>query len=172
MFHGYNLDLGGKEPSASEVLAEIDKQISSGFTPKEIVFCGYGEPTMALPVLLETAKQLKAKYSYPLRLNTLGLGSLVWGRDITKELAPYIDKINISLNATDNETWLKIVRPLPQYSENSFEAMQDFVRQAAKNIKEVAVSVVSNQGIDGKKAKMLAEKLGAEFFIREYFDEE
>ena len=172
IFHGYNLDLGGKEPSAKEVLAEIDKQISSGFTPKEIVFCGYGEPTMALPVLLETAKQLKAKYSYPLRLNTLGLGSLVWGRDITKELAPYIDKINISLNATDNETWLKIVRPLPQYSENSFEAMQDFVRQAAKNIKEVAVSVVSNQGIDGKKAKMLAEKLGAEFFIREYFDEE
>ena len=172
MFHGYNLDLGGKEPSASEVLAEIDKQISSGFTPKEIVFCGYGEPTMALPVLLETAKQLKAIYSYPLRLNTLGLGSLVWGRDITKELAPYIDKINISLNATDNETWLKIVRPLPQYSENSFEAMQDFVRQAAKNIKEVAVSVVSNQGIDGEKAKMLAEKLGDEIFIREYFDEE
>ena len=172
IFHGYNLDLGGKEPSAKEVLAEIDKQISSGFTPKEIVFCGYGEPTMALPVLLETAKQLKAIYSYPLRLNTLGLGSLVWGRDITKELAPYIDKINISLNATDNETWLKIVRPLPQYSENSFEAMQDFVRQAAKNIKEVAVSVVSNQGIDGEKAKMLAEKLGAEFFIREYFDEE
>ena len=172
IFHGYNLDLGGKEPSAKEVLAEIDKQISSGFTPKEIVFCGYGEPTMALPVLLETAKQLKAIYSYPLRLNTLGLGSLVWGRDITKELAPYIDKINISLNATDNETWLKIVRPLPQYSENSFEAMQDFVRQAAKNIKEVAVSIVSNQGIDGEKAKMLAEKLGAEFFIREYFDEE
>ena len=61
---------------------------------------------------------------------------------------------------------------MPQYSENSFEAMQDFVRQAAKNIKEVAVSVVSNQGIDGEKAKMLAEKLGAEFFIREYFDEE
>lgn len=172
MFNGYNLDLGGKEPSASEVLAEIDKQISAGFTPKEIIFCGYGEPTMALPVLLEAAKQIKAKYPYTLRLNTLGLGSLVWGRDITKELAPYIDKINISLNATDNETWLKIVRPAPKYAEKSFEAMQDFVRQAAKNIKEVAVSIVSNQGIDENKARELAHKLGAKFFVREYFDAE
>ena len=171
MFNGYNLDLGGKEPTASEVLDEIDKQISAGFTPREIIFCGYGEPTMALPVLLEVAKNLKSKYKYPLRLNTLGLGSLVWGRDITKELAPYIDKVNISLNATDNETWLKIVRPAPKYAEKSFEAMQDFVRQAAKNIKEVAVSVVSNQGIDTEKAKALAQSLGAKFFVREYFDE-
>ena len=172
MFHGYNLDLGDKEPSAQDVLTEIDKQINAGFTPKEIIFCGYGEPTMALPVLLEVAKQLKAKYPYALRLNTLGLGSLVWGRDITKELAPYIDKINISLNATDNETWLKIVRPAPQYAEQSFSAMQDFVRNAAKNIKEVAVSVVSNQGIDTQKAQALAQKLGAKFFVREYFNEE
>ena len=172
MFYGYNLDLGSKEPTAKEVLAEIDKQISAGFTPKEIIFCGYGEPTMALPVLLEAAKQIKAKYPYSLRLNTLGLGSLVWGRDITKDLAPYIDKINISLNATDNETWLKIVRPAPKYAEKSFEAMQNFVRQAAKNIKEVAVSVVSNQGIDTEKAKNLAESLGAKFFVREYFDAE
>ena len=172
MFHNYNLDLEGKEPSASEVLAEIDKQINSGFTPKEIIFCGYGEPTMALPVLLETAKGLKAKYSFLLRLNTLGLGSLVWGRDITKEIAPYIDKVNVSLNAADKETWLKIVRPLPQYAEKSFDAMQDFVRCAVQNIKEVAVSVVSNQGVDIKKAQALAQKLGAEFFVREYFDEE
>lgn len=172
MFHNYNLDLGGKEPSAQDVLAEIDKQISAGFTPKEIVFCGYGEPTMALPVLLETAKNLKAKYQYPIRVNTLGLGSLVWGRDITKELAPYIDKISISLNATDNETWLRIVRPAPKYAEKSFAAMQDFVRNAAKNIKEVAVSIVSNQGINTQKAKEMAESLGAKFFVREYFDEE
>ena len=171
MFHNYNLDLGGEEPTANKVLTEIDKQISAGFTPKEIVFCGYGEPTMALPVLLEVAKNLKVKYSYPLRLNTLGLGSLVWGRDITKELALYIDRINVSLNAIDGETWLKIVRPAPQYAEKSFEAMQDFVRQAVKNIKEVAVSVVSNQGIDENKAKELAYKLGANFFVREYFDE-
>ena len=170
MFKGYNLDLRGKEPAAEEVLIEIDKQISAGFKPKEIIFCGYGEPTMALPVLLEVAKNLKAKYSYPLRLNTLGLGSLVWGRDITKELAPYIDKVNVSLNATDEETWLKIVRPAPKYAGKSFKAMQDFVRSATKNIKEVAVSVVSNQGIDAKKAKELADSLGAKFFVREYFD--
>ena len=119
---------------------------------------------MALPVLLEAAKLIKAKYTYPLRLNTLGLGSLVWGRDITIELAPYIDKINISLNATNEETWLKIVRPAPEYAAKSFEAMQDFISKAAKNIKEVAVSVVSNQGIDEEKAKALAHKLGAKFF--------
>ena len=172
IFYGYDLDLKGKEPSAAQVLAEIDKQIAAGFTPKEIVFCGYGEPTMALPVLLEAAEKLKAKYPYPLRLNTLGLGSLVWGRDITKELAPYIDKVNVSLNATDNGTWLKIVRPAPKYAEKSFEAMQDFVRNAAKNIKEVAVSVVSNQGINIQKAEELAKKLGAKFFVREYFDGE
>ena len=41
-------------------MAEID---SFDFTPyKEVVFCGYGEPTQALDNLIESAKYLKEKY--------------------------------------------------------------------------------------------------------------
>ena len=170
-FNGLNLDLEGKEPSSAEVIIEIENYLQQGYIPTEIVFCGYGEPTMALPVLLETAKILTQKYKFPLRLNTLGLGSLVWGRDITSDLALYFDRVNISLNSADETTWLKLVRPQKQYAEKGFLAMQDFIKNCAKKIKNTCVSIVSNQGVDVEKAKALAQTLGAKLFVREYFDE-
>ena len=39
----------------------------------EIVYCGYGEPTEKLDVLLDSAKALKEKYGKPIRINTNGL---------------------------------------------------------------------------------------------------
>ena len=45
-----------KEPSAQEVLAAVpDKNYD------EVVFCGFGEPTFRLGVLLEVGKTLRAR---------------------------------------------------------------------------------------------------------------
>ena len=41
---------------------------------KEVVFCGFGEPTEALDVLKQSAKLIKEKYNMPIRINTNGLG--------------------------------------------------------------------------------------------------
>ena len=63
-----------RDPTAQEVKAEFEKWDLSEFT--EIVFCGFGEPTCALPVLLDVASWLKTRTNLPIRVNTNGQGSL------------------------------------------------------------------------------------------------
>ena len=169
-FEGYNLNLAGKEPSPKQVLEEIYKLL--GEKPaEEIVFCGYGEPTMRLDALLEIAGELRQKISAKIRLNTVGLGNIVHGRDITGELAKVLDRINISINSPDEDEWLRIVRPAPKYAQKGYQSMLDFIRRAAQKMPEVTVSIVDKQGIDARRTKELAESLGAKFYVREFIDE-
>ena len=88
-----------REPTAQEVEDEFRKWDMSQF--EEIVFCGFGEPTCALPVLLEVARWLKTWCSLPIRINTNGQGSLIAGHDISGELKDCIDVVSISLNDPD-----------------------------------------------------------------------
>ena len=173
VFNGYNLNLEGKEPCAEDVLKEICRQTQEA-PVGEIVFCGYGEPTMRLETLLQIASTLKekmAKGEYPktpLRLNTLGLGNLVYGRDITGDLAKVLDSVSISIKSPEQEQWLKIVRPLPQYRENGYKSVLEFIKLLAQKMDNVVVSIVDKQGIDAAKTKALAESLGAKFRLREF----
>lgn len=176
-FHQYNLNLCGKEPSASEVLAELYQGIKEA-PVEEVVFCGYGEPTMRLDVLLETARTLKEKMAkgdlpkFAIRLNTLGLGNLVYGRDITGDLASVLDKINVSINSPYKEEWNAIVRPKKEYVDKGYESVLDFIKLSAQKMDDVVVSIVDKQGIDAEKTKEIAEALGAKFYLREYIDEQ
>lgn len=173
VFNGYNLNLEGKEPCAQDVLKEIYRQTKQA-PVGEIVFCGYGEPTMRLETLLQIASTLKkqmaeGKYPQtPLRLNTLGLGNLVYGRDITSDLAAVLDSVSISINSPEEEQWLKIVRPLPRYREKGYKSVLEFVKLLAQKMDNVVVSIVDKQGIDAGKTKALAESLGAKFRLREF----
>ena len=74
-----------REPSAQEVIKALEEADLSG--RDEIVFCGFGEPTCALPVLLESAAWVRNHTSLPVRINTNGQGSLIAGRDIAGDLA-------------------------------------------------------------------------------------
>lgn len=169
-FDKYDLNLCGQEPSCDEVVSALQKEMAQE-PVKEIVFCGYGEPTMRLKVLLEIAEKIKQLYpSVKLRLNTVGLGSLVNGRDISGELAKNIDEISISLNSPDSQEWLKIVRPKPEYAAQGYQAMLDFIRACAPKINTI-VSIVDKQNIDVEKTKKLAQSLGAKLRIREFIDE-
>lgn len=169
-FDKYDLNLCGQEPSCDEVVSALQKEMAQE-PVKEIVFCGYGEPTMRLKVLLETAEKIKQLYpAVKLRLNTVGLGSLVNGRDISGELAKNIDEISISLNSPDSQEWLKIVRPKPEYAAQGYQAMLDFIRACAPKINTI-VSIVDKQNIDVEKTKKLAQSLGAKLRIREFIDE-
>ncbi|MCX5669835.1 MAG: YchF/TatD family DNA exonuclease [Planctomycetota bacterium] len=66
---GHNLRLAA-EPSAAEILAALDQ----GGAPQyeEIVFCGFGEPTLRLEVIKEVARAVKARWGLRTRLNTNG----------------------------------------------------------------------------------------------------
>ena len=87
------------EPSFEEVAAEFEKFDMSRY--HEIVFCGFGEPTEALDILLQTARFIKEHWQKPIRINTNGLGNLIHGRDITPSFEGLIDTLSISLNTPD-----------------------------------------------------------------------
>jgi len=159
---GHNLRLE-KEPSAKEVI-EAMGEISPY---REVVFCGFGEPTMRLDVLLEVAKHIRAK-GQRVRLDTNGQGSLHHGRSIVPDLAEAVDAVSVSLNASTPEEYAKLCRP--EAGEAAFKAAVDFVKEAADRIPEVTTTAVEVPGIDMKTVKRLAKELKVKFHTRA-FDE-
>jgi len=162
-FRGLSLRLTEtQEPSVEAVVAAAGEVSRWG----EIVFCGYGEPTMRLAELVEAAGILKKKGAR-IRLNTNGHGSLFNGRDIVPELAPVIDQVSISLDAHDEATYLKMVRP--EAGPPAWKAVQDFIKSCVGKIPVVVATVVGVPGVDIEKAGKIAEGLGAKFAVRPYF---
>ena len=176
-FDGHNLDLGGQEPTAEEVLAALDKELKTA-PVQEVVFCGYGECTMRLKELLQIGRALKAgqasgKYpAFKIRLNTNGLGNLINKRNIAPELRTALDMVNVSLNAENEQLWRQLVRPAAGY-EKGFQAVLDFIGACAEeHFDRVTVSCVENTGADPKAVQQLAARYGATFYERDYLDEE
>ena len=72
------------EPSQEEIFAALEQRDLSQY--REVVFCGFGEPTERLDVLLETARYLKQHGVRCIRLNTNGLSDLIHGRNTAPEI--------------------------------------------------------------------------------------
>lgn len=126
-----------KDPSLEEIYAAIDAFDFSGY--REVVYCGYGEPTCALDNLLESARYIKEKTGLSIRVNSNGLGNLYHGRDIVPELSEVTDSISISLNAPNAGEYQKVTRPA---FENAYEAMLDFAKECGKMIAHTQLSIV------------------------------
>ncbi|MBN3033398.1 MAG: radical SAM protein [Candidatus Saganbacteria bacterium] len=159
-----------KEPAAEELLAaggDISKY-------KQIVFCGYGEPTIRLDIIKAVAAELKSKIKNKksktmVRLDTNGHGNLFWGRNILPELKGLIDSVSVSLNAADAATYDKLCHSA--YGPAAYPAVIDFIKEAKKHIPEVEASIVDLPAVDKKKARALAAGLGVKFRIRPYYEE-
>lgn len=164
-FGGVNNELFlEQEPTADEVLKAIDEFDIKNYT--EIVFCGYGEPTEALDVLVEVIKKMKDKIK--IRINTNGQGNLINGRDITPELC--VDAISISLNAKNAEEYDEICHSI--YGADAFYAILDFAKRASLHVPEVIMSVVDCIGEENIKAcQIIAEQHGAKLRVREEIKE-
>ena len=174
-FHGNNLNLAAGEPTSREVIAALEQELPKA-PFKQVVFCGYGEPTIRLDELLLVAHTLKgwrAQAKYPpfkIRLNTNGLGNLINHKNIVPSLAGVLDEINVSLNAGDEKTWRKIVRPVPGY-ENGYEDVCEFIRLCVEaGISRVVASCVDTTVPDPKAVEKVACSLGAEFYLRSFLD--
>jgi len=168
-FDKYNLNLRGKEPSAREVLDALYAEMKKA-PAEQIVFCGYGEPAMRLPVMLEICDDLKKnKYPGVIRLNTVGLGNMIWKKNIVPQLKGRIDQIYISLNSHDPAQWAALVRPAAGY-EKGYESVVRFIKDCVGNFDKVVVSTVGGAGVDAAAMKKFVENLGAEFYIREFLD--
>lgn len=153
-----------REPTAREVIEEFSKWDLSQFT--EIVFCGFGEPTCALPVLLEVAKWLKTQTKLPIRVNTNGQGSLVAGQDIAAELAACVDTVSISLNHPDPESYQKLVRS--QFGDRAFPGMIEFAKRCVEEGLHVVMTTVDTtiSHEEENQCREICQEIGADYRIR------
>lgn len=159
---GHNLLLD-HAPSAEEIMAGIEAESERRPKYKEIVFCGFGEPTLRLDVMLQVGRALKAK-GIKTRLNTNGQGSLINGRDIVKDIAGAIDEVSISLNATDADAYGRLCRP--DEGTKAWQAMMDFAGRCVEEGIDTVMTVVGVQGLDIARAQSIAESKGARFKVR------
>lgn len=158
---GHNLRLA-RDPSVEEMIEAIGDPTRYD----EIVFCGYGEPTLRLEEVKAVARAVKAKGGET-RLNTNGHGSRIAGRDITPELAGLIDHVSVSLNTADKETYDAICNPT---FPDAWESTVDFIRRVKNHAPDVTATVVAIPGkVDVEAARKFAEDdLGVRFRIREF----
>lgn len=163
---GFNLKLE-KEPSIEEVINELRKVVNLKDW-NEIVFCGFGEPLERLDCVLEVSKWIKQHYgkAVRIRIDTNGHGYLLNPKqEVIKELKEAgVDKISVSLNAQDKETYEQICKPT---FENAFQNVLDFIMKA-KEFLDVEITAVTVSEADISKIRELAEKMGVKFRVRQH----
>lgn len=156
------------EPSREEALADILRWDLSQYA--ELVFCGYGEPTYRIDDILWICDELRKKdIQLPsIRLNTNGHGSMIHGRNIAPDLAGRLDRVSISLNASNAKDYCAQTRP--KDGAPAFDAMLDFAKQASKHVPDVVLTIV-----DFEKSKQeleachtLANEIGVPLRVRTY----
>ena len=160
-----------REPTREEALDSFLGRDVCAY--REIVFCGYGEPTYRLDVILWLVDELKARFGEklpPIRINTNGHASLINGRDVCPELEGRIDVLSISLNAIDAPSYVALCHPIQ--GEAAYHAMLDFAREAKAYVPGVVMTIVdkdkTREEIDA--CYRIAEELGVTLRVRSFID--
>ena len=161
---GYNLELK-REPTAQEIWESIDDPTKYD----EVVFCGYGEPTLRLDAVKEVAQKIKSAGGKT-RINTNGHGNVINKRNILPELKGLIDAVSISLNADTSEAYDEIVKPLPSFRNGIYDEVKIFIEEAKKYIPEVQATIVTHQdGVDDTQCKdMTNNEFGVKYRARRH----
>ena len=140
---------------------------------REIVFCGYGEPTYRLDDILWLVDQLKERFGRrlpPVRINTNGHANLILGRDVVPEMKGRIDTLSISLNAVTAAEYTALCHPAQ--GEAAYQAMLDFAREATRYVPHVVLTIVdkdkSSEEIE--TCRQIAAELGVKLRIRSFID--
>ena len=162
---GYNLGMERDEEPSADVYI---KEIGDPKNYKEIVFCGYGEPTIRWDIVKAIAKYVKDNGGKT-RLNTNGHGNVINKKNITPDMKGLIDVVSISLNTFDPNQYSELVGLDTSY----FLEMIDFAKKSKPFVEKVVMSIVSIDEVDIERArKITEEEIGAEFRVREFFTSE
>ena len=165
---------GDDEPDLDLLMKAVYSQ-GSFEDIREFIWCGYGEPTFRLGLIVEAAPRLRSRGA-TVRINTNGHACLIHGRDVMPELAAAVDEVSVSLNAPDCRKYLEVCRPDPRFfaaagtevppPETAWDAMLDFLSRAPAYFKKVQASVVGYaltvQEIEA--CRLLAHSLGIRRF--------
>ncbi len=164
-YYGNYLWLRHGDPTAEKVIAAANG-LGDLSRFKEVVFCGFGEPTYKVEEMLALCDYFHGK-GMKTRLNTNGQGNLINKRDIVPDLKDKIDFVNISLNASCVEKYQPICRS--QFGEAGFAGLIEFARGCRKNGVDCRFSIVDCIGEEEVEAcKRLAESIKIPLYVRKY----
>lgn len=154
-----------REPSAQEVIEDLKKRKLSDY--RELVFCGYGEPTENLETMLEICRWLRLEYpKVKVRLNTNGLCELSLQKPVAPLLEGLVDTVSISLNASNAKRYQELTRPA--FGEISFDAMLKFASECKNYVPNVVFSVVDVLPPEEiEKCRAVAAGVGIPLRVRE-----
>jgi TatD DNase family protein len=149
------------EPDA---LAYI-KEIGDPKEYKEIVFCGYGEPTIRWDIVKKIAKYV-IEMGGRTRLITNGHGNIINKRNIVPELNGLINTVSVSFNSPDARQYAELMGlDISYYNE-----MINFAKDAKNYVDKVVMSAIAMDEVNIEKARQIVEeKIGVEFRVRQYF---
>ncbi|MCM1002905.1 MAG: TatD family nuclease-associated radical SAM protein [Candidatus Gastranaerophilales bacterium] len=138
-------------------------------TPKQVVFCGYGEPFLKKDMMKEFAQYLRKNHpEIKIRVNTNGHANAIYKTNVAEEFKDLLDEASISLNSDNSEQYNEICQPK---IKNAFEEVKNFI-QACNNagIKTYAsiVTGFDEREINVENCEKIAKSLGAEFRNREF----
>ena len=155
------------EPSVDEVMASVFARDLSSY--KEIVFCGYGEPTYRLEDARTVALKIKERYpSMRIRMNTNGQSDLIHGKETAMLFEGAFDSVGISLNTPNAKEYVEICRPI--FGEAAFDSLLKFAERLKRYVPEVLLSVVrqtlTEEELDA--CCRIADAVGVKLKIREY----
>lgn len=159
--NGYMLWLSN-EPTSEDIIKELKKRELTEY--KEVVFCGFGEPTYSWEVIKPVADYAHSQ-GVKTRINTNGQGSLINGYDITTELPNYIDSVSISLNNGNAASYDLNCKSI--YGTAAFTELQDFAFKCQTAGVDTSLSIVDCIGaVEIAQAKEIANRLGVRFKVR------
>lgn len=152
-------------------LDKIKTQLEKYSNYKEVVFCGYGEPTIKLNLLKDVAKYLKSKdSSIKIRINTNGQGNIINNKNIIPELKDIIDEISVSLNAANNLDYMRISGCK---NDKAYENVKDFIKQSVEYGFDTTATIVTgykDYKVDVEGCEKITKQAGAKFRIRKWLD--
>lgn len=151
------------EPTEDEIKAALSRVDFSAY--REVVFCGYGEPTERLDVVIAIGKLIRSTSNIPIRINTNGMSDLINGEKTAEKLADAVDIISVSLNAPTKEEYFDLCAP--DFGIDAFDAMLSFARDCKQCAKTVFFSIVDV--LDEEKiaaCQRLCDEIGIPLRIR------
>ncbi len=156
------------EPTYEEILEDFKNYDMTEFN--EVVFCGYGEPTERLDMILKVAAYVKETFGNKVRVNTNGMADLIWEKDTTPDFEGLVDTVSISLNTPNPERYHELVRC--KFGMKSFDAMLTFAKNVRKYVPNVVLTTVDTTLSKEEEAQCakICEELGVTYRIRPWED--
>ncbi|TCK19127.1 TatD family-associated radical SAM protein [Thiogranum longum] len=146
--HEFDLSLA-QRPETDDVINALGNPADY----REVVFCGFGEPTLRLGPLLEIATHIKL-HRGRVRVNTDGLANLVHKRNVLPELVGKIDALSVSMNTQNETLYQQHCQPA---LAGSFQAMLDFLELAPDYIESVTATAIDGlEGVNIEACRELA----------------